>query len=301
VAQARARATDPCSGNRPYHGEPIALPASVDRDPFFSSIYEAQFKPLPNDYGKMDAAKIAHVRENLQTSRWLPPQESGTRASCALPYELTANGVLSDDRKRFVLELAAGNAVFGDRASGAPFRVYAPGPVRPALLGILDFEKGRAWDYAVAAGDQLADSYSLTDFEAGQYHLRVDGPNGFFREFRGSADDPLLTVKLVSRSVGNILSGDAEVQLTNRDPHRPLSVFIEQLTYSPQSHVVKLEPAGGRLAGASITIPSSASYGWHDVRIRVREATEYEQRFAGRIETGKESLSDPNMAKVERA
>ena len=45
-------------------------------------------------------------------------------------------------------------------------------------------------DYAVAAGSHLEDSWALGDFENGVYHLRVYGPNGFYREFIGTADDP---------------------------------------------------------------------------------------------------------------
>ena len=34
------------------------------------------------------------------------------------------------------------------------------------------------------------------------YHLRVYGPNGFFREFKGSAHDPLIDIAAITRSYG---------------------------------------------------------------------------------------------------
>jgi len=36
-------------------------------------------------------------------------------------------------------------------------------------------------------------------------------------------------------------------------------------------------------------------FGWYDVSIRIKGNKEYEQRFAGRIETGKPTQSDPAM------
>jgi phospholipase C len=285
---------------RPYHGERIELPQPVERDAFFSSIHEAQFKPIPNDYGKMDSVKMAQVRENPNGSRWLPGQETGTRPACALPYELSAGGALSADRKSFSIELSAATEIFGPRAAGAPFRVYAPGPVRPAGKPAAAFENGRAWDYAVAAGDRIEDSYRLDEFADGQYHLRVDGPNGFFREFRGSADDPLLVISLVSARDGQRLNGNAELRLVNRDSQRSLSLVVEDMAYGAQPRSVKLGAAGGARSTATVTIEAAQSFGWHDVRVRVEGDPRFAQRFAGHIETGRESSSDPVMADVKR-
>ena len=46
-------------------------------------------------------------------------------------------------------------------------------------------------------------------------------------------------------------------------------------------------------ATAHLTIPVAGSFGWHDMRVRVLDAAHFEQRFAGRLETGQESFSDP--------
>ena len=43
--------------------------------------------------------------------------------------------------------------------------------------------------YAVRAGDTLKDEWDLSS-DLGIYHLRVYGPNGFFREFTGDNTDP---------------------------------------------------------------------------------------------------------------
>jgi phospholipase C len=284
---------DLTSAFRPYREEAAALPLGVKRKPFFSEIHEAQYKPIPSDFGKMDEAKIAQVRKYPCSTQWLPGQESGTRPACALPYELGVEGALSADRKSFAIQ-------FSSAASGVPFRVYAPGPVRPANNGGAGFENGRAWDYAVSAGGSLVDVYLLEDFSDGQYLLRVHGPSGFFREFRGAADDPMLTVKLLSWRDGRNLTGDAALQLSNRDPRRSLSITVEDLSYGARQRVLQLALAGSARSSTTLKIELARSFGWHDVCVRVEDAPHFAQRFAGHIETGKESFSDPRMADVKR-
>ena len=121
-----------------------------------------------------------------------PRQEPGTRPSCALPYELAVHGALDADRRSFVVRFAAGREFFGDRAAGAPFHVYSPALVRVPSSNPPSLERGRTWAYAVKAGDEITDSWPLDDVENGAYHLRIHGPNGFFREFRGDANDPAI-------------------------------------------------------------------------------------------------------------
>ncbi len=43
-------------------------------------------------------------------------------------------------------------------------------------------------NYAVEPGDRIEDAWSLAEFKSGGYHLKVHGPNGFYREFAG--DEP---------------------------------------------------------------------------------------------------------------
>jgi phospholipase C len=61
---------------------------------------------------------------------------------------------------------------------------------------------------------------------------------------------------------------------------------------------VTLGPSGKKDATADVTLKLARSFGWHDLRIQVEGAPNFEQRFAGRIETGKESFSDPCMGRA---
>ncbi len=275
---------------RPYHGERIEQPAPVGRTPFLSSINEAQFKPVPGGFKNLSPAEIAQARKNPAASTVLPHQETGIRAACALPYELAVDGALAADAKTFSIHLAAGNQLFGSQAAGAPFFIYAPGKTRTALENSEGFEVGRTWNYAVSAGNALADTWPLADFENGIYHLRVHGPNGFFREFRGSANDPQLGAQLELTPAGHSVI----LRLNNRDAKNGLTVLVDDLAYNHTQRTVQMAPA----ASTGITFELSRSFGWHDFRIRVEGSPDFEQRYAGRIETGKESFSDPVMGRI---
>jgi phospholipase C len=264
---------------RPYDGEKMALPTPVEREAFLGSIQRAQHRPVPDDYKKLSTEEMAQARENPASSPWLPQQEKGVRPSCALPYEPEVDGALAADRKSFVVQFAAENRLFGNRAAGAPFHAYAP------------CEAGWARSYAVAAGDRISDAWSLADFEGGIYHLRLHGPNGFYREFRGAADDPMLEAALKT-------AGKAELRLVNRDPQNPLAVHIVDLAYGTSPRKVILGPSGEKDANAMLTLDLARSFGWHDIGLRVESFPNFEQRLAGRIETGQESFSDPCMGRV---
>jgi phospholipase C len=209
------------------------------------------------------------------------------RRSCPLPYQLSVDGKLTKDRKRFVIQLAAGDDVFGQRAAGSPFTVYAPqGP-----------DDVRVRNYAVKAGDRLEDSWLLSDFIDGRYWLAVYGPNGFYREFRGSADDPRLEIVLTysrGTKAGRPFSGDVEIELSNRDDGRPYMVEVADVAYKSGTERQIVAPGDT----ARITFKTRASFGWHDLRVRINEHPSFEKRYAGRVETGEWSFSDPVMGRA---
>jgi phospholipase C len=142
----------------------------LDRDQFVAQIHRAQFKDLPNGYHALSDSELADLRRSPVGSPLLPKQESGVRPSCPLPYELFVSGSLNSVRKELVIRFQAKNDLFKDKAAGAPFTAYA-------------FTLGGGYacrNYAVDAGDVVEDSWKLSDFSKGVYHVRVYGPNGYF-------------------------------------------------------------------------------------------------------------------------
>lgn len=290
----RAVCGDLTSVFQPYRGEKIEPPKPVARIPFLRQIDQARFKPVPDDFKQLSAEEIAQARQHPLTSPVLPQQETGIRPSCALPYELAADGQVDADQKKFTLRLAAGKNLFGAKSAGSPFFVYAPGKFKTA--GANAFESGHNRQYTVSAGDALTDTWPLANFEHGLYHLRAHGPNGFYREFRGTIDDPRLEVTLQP-----VLGADhAILHLLNRDAQHPLTVLVNSHSYEKWQRQVKLSPFQKKKHMAEVRLELGRSFGWYDLQIRVESSPEFARRYAGRIENGRQSFSDPLMGRVSK-
>jgi phospholipase C len=175
---------------------------------------------------------------------------------------------------------------FGERAAGSAFTVYArtgPGKVQVR-------------NYAVTPGDRLEDSWSLRDFADGRYCLQVYGPNGFFREFTGGGDDPPVDIALVYRETApnsRSLSGDVEIRLHNRDPRRATSIQIRDRSYG--SPAIEREVAGG--ATILVHVDTRTSFQWYDLDVLIPTSPGFQRRFAGRVETGKWTMTDPAIGR----
>jgi phospholipase C len=277
---------------RPYNGEKIENPEFVAREAFLESIHKAQFKKLPSDYKLLTADEIAQVNKDPHSSPYMPQQEKGIKPSSALPYQLYADGKLSADKKSFEIKFTASNKAFGDKALGSPFNVYAPGKYA-TMADPQKMEDLRTWAYTVKAGDTLADVWPLHEFENSEYHLRTYGPNGFFREYKGNAADPLVDVACEYEQLGGKLTGNTTLKLTNHSD-KAQTVTVTDHGYKTGDHKVPLK-AG---ASASFALNLSKSHGWYDFSIRVEGFKSFAKRFAGRVETGKSSFSDPLMGKA---
>jgi phospholipase C len=252
----------------------------LSRDQVIRDIYTAQFKPLPNGYKALGKEEIEQIRQNPRSSKWMAHQEPGIRPSSPLPYELYVDGELSVDQSRFVVHLEASNRYFGDRTVGCPFVVYAR-TGKDVMVR----------NYTVAAGDHLEDSWPLGDFANGVYDLQVYGPNGFFREFIGTADDPPLAVRAIYSATNNSLTGNLEIRTANRDRTKTLSVNLSDQSYKLPLQTRSVSPGSTE----TFVVNTHDSYCWYDLIVRLSGIESYSRRLAGRVETGKWSFSDPAM------
>ena len=276
---------------RPYNGEKIANPEFVAKDAFLESIHQAKFKKLPT-YKLLTADEIAQINKDPHSSPYMAKQEQGIKPSCALPYQLYADGKLSADKKSFDIKFTADNKAFGDKATGAPFNVYAPGKY-VSFNDPQKMESLRTWAYALTAGDSLTDSWPVHEFENDEYHLRVYGPNGFFREYKGNANDPNLDVTCDYEHISNKLTGNVALKLANADG--------KAHTIEITDHAYKTNNLKKVLAGkgqSTLVLNLTKSHGWYDFSVKVSGSQSFEKRYAGRVETGKHSFSDPLMGKV---
>jgi len=281
----RAVCGDLSSVFRPYNGEKIKQPAFVEKDAFIESVHKAKFKGVPNDYKKLTPAEIALINRNPAATALMPSQEKGIRPSNALPYELYVDGQLNSDGT-FGISFTAANKAFGKKAAGAPFTVYAPGKYKGEDMSV--------WSYALTAGDKLEDSWQLRNFDGGQYHLQVHGPNGFFREFKGGSKDPQVAVSCgYPYGAGQKPTGRLLLKLVNNSK-AAVNVELTDNSYKTRTRTLLLE------AGASkeVLLDLGKSFGWYDHSVKLRDNPQFEQRFAGRVETGKTSFTDPLMGRV---
>jgi phospholipase C len=277
----RAICGDLTASFQAYFDEESGLDKFLARDAFLEAIHRARFKNPPTGFHPLTEKEIADVRTHAKESL-MPKQELGTRESCPLPYELFVDGELNKARTHFKISLKAGNAIFGDRAAGAPFIVYAK-----TAKGLT------VRHYAVVAGTVVEDLWPLEAFPEGAHQLRVYGPNGFFREFTGDKDNPQLEIAMgYFQPDPNApqLSGDVRLVVTNKSS-APVELILRDQTYGRDDEEVAIAPGEEKV----LVRPSAQDSGWYDYGVTVKGASRFLARYAGRVETGRFSISDPYM------
>lgn len=193
----------------------------------------------------------------------VPGQERGVRPARALPYTLHADARAGDG----VLDVDFGNT---GRAA-AVFGVRSADPAQPPR------------SYTVEPGKRVSDRWAAP---AG-YDVAVHGPNGFFRGFTGAAGrpgaEPDVAASYDERRTGITL------RLTNRGP-RPVTVTVHD-GYTGQRTELSLRPGETRRPAWSLV----RSRGWYDLTVSTAADPRFGRRYAGHVENGADSVSDPAM------
>jgi len=194
----------------------------------------------------------------------VPRQERGVRPARAIPYTLHADGHASD--AAFSIELgSAGNAA-------AVFQVRSAG----------SNEQPRS--YTVEPGKHLSDSWHL----GSGYDLSVHGPNGFFRGFKGRKPGMHqanldITASYHERPTEIVLAiGNRGLQ--------PATVTVRD-GYTSRETTLSLGPGQTQTQRWSL----SGTRSWYDLVITVAGDPHFEYRYAGHLENGEDSISDPAM------
>jgi len=264
----------------------------LQRDAFVKDIYNAKFKEVPTGYKQLTAQDVAQITNNPAGTTLMSAQEKGIRPSAALPYELYADGQWNKENNSFEITMGAGNRLFGKRSAGAPFSVYAPVSFQDEHGNA---EVSRNWSFAVISGDKLSYQWPGDGFKNGQYHLRLNAPNGFFREFKGDSNDPALEISCEYDLGGNAKTpGQAVLLKLHNQATTAITITIKDHAYQ-QKTITRTIAKGSR---ENIKLPLSKSHGWYDFSILVDGLNDFEKRYAGRVETGKEGFSDPYMGRV---
>jgi phospholipase C len=272
---------------QPYDPSAYKKPKPVVRDEIVTEIHKAKFKEAPVNFKPLSASEVAEINKSSGFSPLLPAQEPGTRRACPSPYELYVDGKVNPDNQQFDIHFSAGNKFFGKKAAGSPFLVYASNAYQNDPL--------KVWNYAVRPGDQLTDHWKLADFETGQYHLKIYGPNGFFREFMGNGQDPHVDLRCtyVIDKKGRP-TGDIQLDFQNHE-NSVQPVQVTDNAYGQKLIAISV-PASGKI---SKVISLAKSFGWYDLTLKLGNGTL--KRLAGHVETGVESVTDPFMGRAVKA
>ncbi|MCC7525763.1 MAG: DUF756 domain-containing protein, partial [Chitinophagaceae bacterium] len=278
----------------PFDGSKVNQVPFLKRDPFVETIFNAKFKEEPSGYQQLSAKDTDAIVQNPVGAALLPGQEEGIRSSCALPYELYADSYIDTAKKEISFQLKSGDIFFGNDAAGSPFTVYAPGKFTDAA-GVT--ENARNWSFAVSPGDSLIYAWPIDAFEEKQYHLRLYGPNGFYRECMGNDEDPRLQIQCLYETGGrnHKPTGNIVLDMSNSDPSKPSHIEVTDNAYGKNR--IRKTIIGS--ANEKLILNLKSSYGWYDFSVRVAGFDQFEKRFAGRVETGKESFTDPFMGRVK--
>lgn len=259
-------------------------PKPVEREPFLASVDRAKHLGLPSGFHTLTPDDLAMVKKTGDASAFLPRQEPGSRPSVALPYELYADAKLDRTSGKIRVTYGAGNALFGEKSCGAPFKSYAPGKYKVGSGEEICANR----NHAVKAGDRITDDWVVTDFDGGLYFLRTYGPNGFFREFRGTLDAPEPEVAVGYGMTAGKPDGALTVTLSNPCA-TPLTVTLRDVSYGA-APVVRTLAAG---ATEKLRLDLATSAHWYDFEITVAGAPGFSRRVAGRCETGRLGRTDP--------
>jgi phospholipase C len=212
------------------------------------------------------AAATRHLPEPQQSPHQaMPVQEPGTRPARPIPYALSVNGQ-DGGGGQF-------NIAFANTGSiGSSFHLYDLKSNAAPLL------------YTIGAGDTLAASCTPGG-TGGAYSFRVQGANGFVRWFSGTVGDlaqPQVTLN------EDAATGSVCLHIVNRGS-AAITVQVADAAYGAANQSKQLQ------GGASWTLnwPLDASAQWYDLQVTTTGDAAFQQRFAGHVETGKVSSSDP--------
>jgi phospholipase C len=192
----------------------------------------------------------------------LPGQERGIRPPRPIPYTLHADG--HADASSFKIKF---------RSTG---RSTAVVHVRSADAS----QEPRS--YTVEPGRQLTGTWDGT----GGYDLSVHGPNGFFRRFRGGAGSGRTDLAIQARYGRR---HGLSLELENRGA-QPVEVVVSS-RYGSRPTTLSLKPGDADAQRWFL----ERTRGWYDLVVTVEGDSAFEYRYAGHIENGKASISDPGM------
>jgi phospholipase C len=249
-----------------------------DTTGFVSFVSGSELVPLTLAEIAAGQQPVPTLTLSVPADQTMPVQEPGQRPARALPYQLQADARASIDNQSVTINFR------NTGKAGAFFHV------RTALDASNHGQGTGPWGYTI---DHVTGRASDTWRPQGSenYDLSVFGPNGFFRRFAGGLTP--LSANLVARCEHDTFGGGIAIIITNVGA---TSVIVNGAdNYTGHSFEKDLEPGESFPAVLSLR----ASDRWYDVLITVNTDPSFIRHYAGHVETGEDSVSDPHIGRGE--
>ena len=207
------------------------------------------------------------------TTQFMPTQEAGTKISRALPYKFDIEDTVDD--KKDILTLKMSNIGASD-GPACVFHVHD-------YLNTSNIVK----KFTIEVGKSITDTWDIN--KDGAYNISLHGPNGYVRGFSAAAaQDSGYNVRMAESDESVIFMVECGSGTCLND------LYIEDMAYG---NPVQIE--GQIMDNRIIKRDVSQSGNWYDYRVREVDdngVVVMERRFMGRVETGKDTITDPAMA-----
>ena len=230
--------------------------------------------PSTDDY----KARLAHAAQ--QPSLKIPDVQAAggqpaiQRPARPLPYAINAN--FRQAEKEVFIDLTN----TGSKAAVFTIHDYAA----YALMG--------PWRYTLDAGQSHTGGH-WNHKERRAYDLAVHGPNGFYRHFAGQLrDDDKELIDPVSIALsGDAQSGTLTIVLQSNDNQPNEITLASDPRYGTVKRTISLAAKGTE----TVRLDLASSDHWYDLTLTLAQNKGWLRRYAGHIETGRASRTDPGI------
>lgn len=251
----------------------------VDRNKYVERILSARDKNLPHGFNQFEPRELNQNKVWNDLERF-PKQESGVKKACGLPYNVQVNAEVTKEGVRMNLGIEANKLKNKDYL--APIQVYSHQKFQK--------ETGRNWNFSVDEKDPLSYQWAKQDLDQGLYNFSVHSFNGFYRNFRGNLNDPLVEIDC------KVNQDQTLTIVIKNKAKQALVLYVQDVVYSKKTDKIAVTAQ----AEHTLKLDYTAYKGWYDVVISMDNYANFIYHYAGHIENGNSSISDPYMASFSK-
>eukprot|EP01084_Bolivina_argentea_P043781 80629_1 len=229
--------------------------------------------PDTSNNTKESAYECAHnPPPKVPTIQWMPTQEVGTRISRNLPYKFNISDNVDTGKK--VINISMANI----------------GVDAAVVFHVFDYidPLGGPKKYTIEVNKQLWDTW---DFHNGnKYNLSLHGPNGYVRTF-ASSNGLMASYKI--NMIEDAKNQNVIFEIICAMNKCDNKLIIEDKGYGNDMDIFRNDEMDNRIV-KNVGVVGN----WYDYLVREMDEIGnvwFERRFMGRVETGKDSISDPAM------